>query len=213
MEIQYHTRTVTVFDTCKTKNCLEKILKDNPKDVNAHWQLGIIYQTERNYEMAIEEFTVAIKLDPSYNLGFPYRDRANCKNNLRNDSGAVNDMTNAIMLNPTERYFYVDRGDYLNNLEKYDLALNDYNKALEIFDKHTPARFGRAKTLVILKQYKKALEDYSVLIDTSEYSTYDFFYRGVAKFKMNDKVGACEDWQTISNICDEAKDSLSKYCK
>jgi tetratricopeptide (TPR) repeat protein len=211
--IRYHPVTVNEFDTCKSKECLGRVIKNNPKNVSAYCTLGTVYQAEGNYAKAVEILTIAIKLDSSYNLGFPYRDRANCKNNLRNDTGAINDMNEAIKLNPGERYFYVDRGDYLLNLDKLDLALTDYTKALSIFDKHTPARFGRAKTYIQLNRYKEAFDDYSLLTDTSEYSAYDFYYRGIAKFKMNDKVNACKDWTTVSSVCQEAKDSLNKHCQ
>ncbi|HYV93721.1 MAG TPA: tetratricopeptide repeat protein [Chitinophagales bacterium] len=210
--LMHHPITINEFETCKSKDCLERSIKSDPKNVNAYWRLGTIYQSEKNYAKALNYLTIAIQLDPSYNLGFPYRDRANCKNNLRNDTGAVNDMNEAIKLNPDERYFYVDRGDYLYNLEKFDLALNDYSKALSIFDKHTPARFGRAKTYVQLKEYRKALQDYDTLTDTSEYSAYDFYYRGIARFNMNDKINGCKDWKIVSKLCPEAKDSLDKYC-
>jgi tetratricopeptide (TPR) repeat protein len=210
--MRYHPVAINEFDTCKSKDCLERAIKSNPKNVGAYWTLGTVYQAEGNYEKALEILTIAINLDSAYNLGFPYRDRANCKNNLRNDTGAVNDMNEAIKLNPDERYFYVDRGDFLFNLDKFDLALNDYTKALSIFDKHTPARLGRAKTYIELKRYKEAFDDYTLLTDTSEYSAYDFYYRGIAKFQMNDKQNACKDWATVANVCKEAKDSINKHC-
>ncbi len=210
--MRYHPVPINEFDTCKSKECLERAIKADPKNVNAYWTLGSVYQAERNYEKALEILSIAIHLDSSYNLGFPYRDRANCKNNLLNDTGAVNDMNEAIKLNSNERYFYVDRGDYLFNLDKFDLALNDYSKAIAIFDKHTSARLGRAKTYVELKEYKKAWDDYKTLTDTSEYSAYDIYYRGIAKFQMNDQVNACKDWAEVANMCQEAKDSLDKHC-
>ncbi len=210
--MRYHPVTINEFDTCKAKECLERAIKENPKNVSAYWTPGTVYQSEGSYEKALEMLTITIQLNSSYNLGFPYRDRANCKNNLRNDTGAINDMNEAIKLNPNERYFYVDRGDYLFNLDKFDLALSDYSKALSIFNNYTAARLGRAKTYIELNRYREAFDDYKLLTDTSEYSAYDFYYRGIAKFQMNHKIDACNDWATVSSVCEEAKDSLNKYC-
>jgi tetratricopeptide (TPR) repeat protein len=210
--MRYHPAVINEFDTCRSKECLERAIKANPKNVGAYWTLGTVYQAERNYEKAFEILTIAIHLDSAYNIGFPYRDRANCKSNLRNDTGAVNDMNEAIKLNPDERYFYVDRPDYLYNLNKFELALNDYSKALSIFNKHTPARLGRAKTFVVLKEFKKAWDDYNMLTDTSEYSAYDYYYRGIAKFQMKDEINACKDWAEVADVIPEAKDSLYKHC-
>lgn len=210
--VHHHPVTINEFDTCQSKECLLRAIDSNPGNVAAYWTLGKVYQTERNYKEALAFFTKAIHLDSAYNLGFPYRDRANCKNNLHNDTGAVNDMNEAIKLNPEERYFYVDRGDYLYNLDRFDPALRDYSKALSLFDKHTAARLGRAKTYVVLSRYKEAFDDYALLTDTSEYSAYDFYYRGIARFYMNDKENACKDWAMVSGVCAPAGDSLKKYC-
>jgi len=211
--MQYHPIEINDSDTCKTKDCLAKTLRIDPKNVKAHWILGTLYQREENYQNAIEELTVAVQLAPSYNLGYPYRDRANCKNNLGNDTGAVNDMNEAIKFNPTERYFYIERASYLHNLDKLELALKDYDRALEIWSEFRSARIERAKVLVELKQYKKALKDYNILKDGKDFSDYDFYYRGIAKYNMNETGGACKDWQSVANTCKEAKNSLEKYCK
>jgi tetratricopeptide (TPR) repeat protein len=210
--------TKSLFDTCNSKECLNEVIKRDPNNVEAHWWLGTKLQAEQNYLQAINEFDIAIKLDSTYNLGYPYRDRANCKNNLGNDSGAVLDMNAAIRHNPTERYFYVDRGTYLYNLKKYDLALADFNKALEIWDNYFEARVWKAKTLVELKNYKDAIAEYKILNFSDEFinnpnNTYDIYDRGLAKFYTNDKDGACSDWTIIANRSEEAKVLLTTNCK
>lgn len=176
-------------------------------------RFGQLLQKEHKYSEAINVLTTVINIDPTFSTGYVFRDRANCKNNLLNDTGAVNDMNEAIKLNPNERYFYVDRGDYLYNLNKNELALNDYDKALQIWDKHTPARIGRAKMLVVLGRYQDAIIEYNILADTTDFSVYDFYYRGIARFYSHDKEGACKDWNSVSKYCAEAKDSANKYCR
>jgi tetratricopeptide (TPR) repeat protein len=93
------------------------------------------------------------------------------------------------------------------------LALSDYSKALSIFDKHKAARLGRAKTYVELKRYKEAIEDYNLLTDTSEFSVYDFYYRGIANLNNGNKSNACKDWKLISNVSEEAREMINKHCK
>ena len=208
----------TLLDTCNSKECLTQLIKINPDNVEAHWWLGTKYQAEHNYTEAITEFNKAIELDSSYNLGFPYRDRANCKNNLSDDLGAVMDMDVAIRNNPEERYFYYDRGTYLYNLNKYDMALNDFNKALEIWSKFDEARVWKAKLLVQLKNYKEAIIEYETLNISNDFITnpnnaYDIYYRGLAYFNVNSLDKACTDWKASAPNCEEAKIKLEKYCK
>jgi len=42
-----------------------EIATNNPRDADAHYQLGLIYQKRRNYTEAIARFTRAIEIDPS----------------------------------------------------------------------------------------------------------------------------------------------------
>lgn len=211
--VRYTPVQVNEFDTCVSKDCLERAIALNPKSEKLFWRLGNVYQSERKYQQALECYSHTITANSSYNVGYPYRDRANCKNNLGNDTGALNDINRAIELNPEERYFYTDRGDYLCNLERYELALLDYSKALSIFDSHRLARLGRAKTFVKLRMYQEALNDYKVLSDTSNFSVYDYYFRGLARFHSRDIEGACEDWSNVAEVCTEAKDSIQKHCR
>lgn len=144
----------TVYDTCRQKDCLLKVVNTHPENTDAHWLLGQAYEAEHDYLSAIREFDVVIKKDSSFNLGYALRDRAGCKNNLRRDSSAIVDMTAAISFNPTERYFYLDRGIYYNNLQHYKLALGDFNKAIELFPQFTEALEWRSKMLAILNGKK-----------------------------------------------------------
>lgn len=206
-----------MFDTCKTKECLEEVIKKEPRNADAHWLLGQKLQSEENYMQAMQQFDIVLKLDKSYNAGYAYRDRANCKNNLRDDSGAVEDMDKAIFYNPTERYFRCSRGVYLSNLQKYDLALNDFNKALEIWSKYYEARVWKARTLVMLKRYEEALEEYKTLNFSDEFindpgNAFHIYCQGLAKFNLNDKDGACSDWNRIKDYS-EAEKMIETNCK
>jgi len=195
-----------------------EVIKNHPENVDAHWWLGTKLQAEHDYRKALEEFSACISLDSSYNLGYPYRDRANCKNNLRNDTGAVADMSSAIRLNPTERYFYLDRGAYLSNLNKKEAALEDFNKALEIWDQFAEARIEKAKVLVQMKYYKEAMTEYDKLYFSNGFAhdpnnAWDFYYRGVARYNLNDKEKACSDWAIAAVNCEDAKNEMKTKCK
>jgi tetratricopeptide (TPR) repeat protein len=215
---EYSVPEKTLSDTCNTKECLIKLVSTHPQNAEAHWYLGQIYQQEQDYRQAMHEFDQCIRIDSTFNLGYPYRDRANCWNNLRNDTLAVKDMMEAIKLNPEERYFYVDRGVYLSNIEKNEAALADFSKAVEIFDKFDRARTWKARTLVKLERYEEAMTEYRILDFKEEFvldpnNSDDIYYRGLAKFKTNDKAGACSDWTKVKANSSAAAKMLEEHCK
>lgn len=144
----------TVYDTCRQKECLIKVIKIHPDNIDARWLLGQAYEAEHDYVAAIKEFDIVIKMDSSFNLGYALRDRASCKNNIRRDSSAITDITAAINFNPTERYFYFDRGIYFNNLQQYELALNDFNKAIELFPQFEQALEWKSMMIKIINDKK-----------------------------------------------------------
>ena len=185
--------TQSLLDTCDTKPCLENIIKIYPSNELAHWRLGQKYQQEKEYKKALEEFTTVIELNSNFNLGYPYRDRANCRHNLGDNYGAIEDMHKAIKLNPNERYFFDSRAHYYNGIKEYELAITDYSQALEIFDRFKYARLGRARTYIRLKQYQESLNDFNKISDVSDFSYYDYYLRGLAKINCLDTLGACSD--------------------
>jgi tetratricopeptide (TPR) repeat protein len=210
--LRFRPPTSEIVDTCNSKPCLEEELKADSNNVEVLWSLGKLFQSEYNYQKATELFSKAIQIDSFYNYGYLYRDRANCKNNLHNDTGAIKDMDRAIRLDSGNADFYIDRALYLYNVQKLNLALNDYSKALNLYNNSLDARLGRAKIYVQLNKFDQALSDYTKISESKDYSAYDYYYRGIARFKTNQTDSACSDWQKAAVTCTEAKDSLNKIC-
>jgi tetratricopeptide (TPR) repeat protein len=58
--------------------CYESIVKTNPYDINAHFQLGYCYLAIGNKDKAVESFNTAMVLNPQelaipYNIGYTYK--------------------------------------------------------------------------------------------------------------------------------------------
>ena len=135
---------------------------------------GICYREQKNYALAVEDYTQAIIRSKGYNgntLKFDeiYNSRALCYIKLEQDQLALADFNKAIQLNPCSYFVLNNRGNYYSKQEKYDLALADFNKAIELNSNAAIAYNNRAVCYVNLKEYKLASDDY----ETSKLKEYN----------------------------------------
>ena len=88
------------------------------------------YAENEQYQLAIDNYTSAIKIDPDYALA--YFNRGNAYDELENYTAAIADYTSALRINPDDADAYNNRGNVYANLENYTAAIADYNSAIRI---------------------------------------------------------------------------------
>jgi len=98
--------------------------------------------------------------EPNKQKVIAYRDRAVSKNNQGDYTGARDDLTKAIELDPQYGSAYYLRGRCNLSLEKYDLALMDFEKAIQLDPTFAPPYYYRGVTKEIFGYYYAARSDY-----------------------------------------------------
>lgn len=165
---------------------------------------------KRDYVGAIEELTKAIELIPTHYRAYQFR--ASCKEALDDYIGALRDYNEAINIIPQDYSNYQHRGDIKFYLEDYRGALLDYNKGIDLHA--TPGGYcGRAKIKNALKDYVGGIKDCNLAIQG--YPKYDsaHYQRGIAKWYIGDKEGACLDWSKAGEYgADYAYDTIKQFC-
>lgn len=128
---------------------------------------GASHMNNRDHQAAIKEFSKIIDFYPSwYFLWGAYYNRALNYEKLDNYELAVNDYTKSIELNPNESDTYYRRGWLLHNkFKKYKEAIFDYDNAIKLNPIDTPS--------------------------------YLFYWRGKAKWGVNDFFSAIEDHKKV----------------
>jgi tetratricopeptide (TPR) repeat protein len=91
---------------------------------------GDTYDEQKEYDLAIQDYTEAIRLNPKfaiayYNRGISYRKK-------KEYGLAIQDYTEAIRLNAKYADAYNNRGWSYYNKKEYDLAIQDYETALRL---------------------------------------------------------------------------------
>lgn len=118
---------------------------------------GNIEFQKKNYEEALMYYKKALKINP--NSWEAYYDIALCKANLGNDTGAINDYTNASKINPRENVnIYINRGDLYYKINDFNKAIADYKFAIELNPSNYDLYLALGSSYRSLKNYDEAIK-------------------------------------------------------
>jgi tetratricopeptide (TPR) repeat protein len=147
---------------------------------NAYYDRGIGYQRKGQDDLAIADYTEAVRIDPNnalayYGRGLSYRHKGQ-------DDLAIADYTQALRIAPTSVNTLYNRGLSYTYKTQYDLAIADYSQALQLDPNYTNAYFGRGYAYQNQGRYDLAIGDYTEAIridpnDTDVYNNRGRVYR------------------------------------
>lgn len=118
---------------------------------------GLSYAAISEHQKAIDDFTIAIELDPKNTNAYYYRGLSYAL--LGDLQNAIEDCGHAIELDPNYVLAYIVRGNYYSQLGKHQHAVDDFTKAIELDPQNTDAYENRGITYVLLKKYEEARQD------------------------------------------------------
>ncbi|HRI04030.1 MAG TPA: tetratricopeptide repeat protein [Pyrinomonadaceae bacterium] len=168
---------------------VSKALKDDPKNPENYYNIGIVLQRSRAYNEAIESFSMYVSI-PGLKAEFAadgYNNRGICYRASKRPDLAYTDYTKAIELNPKSPIFLFNRGNASVDLKKYDQAIADYDRAIILDPKYAPAYAGRGNALAEQSKPDEAIKAFSKAIevdpnDTESYYNRGFMYSGKSEF-------------------------------
>jgi tetratricopeptide (TPR) repeat protein len=169
-----------------------------PKTAGAFLDRGIILASQREFEMAIADFTEAIKLNP--NLSAAYRLRGRAANAsvsyiigiAENFGGvttiytsgqhlseeklwaydrAIADFTEALRLDGNNAVIYRERGNTYSNKGDYDKAIADFNQAIRLNPNYAAAYGNRGNAYWMKGDRTRARADWSKALELDPNNT------------------------------------------
>jgi tetratricopeptide (TPR) repeat protein len=132
---------------------LDAALKQNPQDVDAYVQRGVLHARLQQNLPAIADYTEAIRLDPNHALA--YNNRAITKLNLRDYYGAYLDYSQVVRIRPEQAITYNNRATARHQFGDCKGAIADLRIAAELF-RLQGDQFNYQRTLTNLKYFQKA---------------------------------------------------------
>lgn len=171
-----------------------------------------------NYAEAKSLFLKAIELD-SFDI-LMYENLAITYQKMSDYDGLVQCYSKAKRIFPNDADVHYYSGDILQNLKRYEEAIKDYDKAIKISndDKENELLylyyFNRGNTYLKLKNYGLAIENFNYTLQLNPYHFASFANRGMARFNLKDKNGACSDWNDAKELGHSgSSEYLMKYCR
>jgi len=160
--------------------------------IRLHRNRGLAYRNLKEYQRAIEDYSRAIELDPTY--VYAYNSRGLAYADLEEYQRAIEDYSRAIELDPTSVSAYNSRGDAYADLEEYQRAIEDYNRAIELNPTSDYAYNNRGLAYAELEEYQRAIEDFNRAIELDPTSDYAYNSRGLAYRNLKEYQRAIEDY-------------------
>ena len=166
--------------------------KPSPTDAKTYYQLGNEYYEKGDYDRAIENYNMAILLNPVFSEA--YFNRALGYYQLKNFDKSVSDYSKAAELDPHNPFIFNNKGDAYYRKQDYNNAIKDYDKAIQLNANYLKAFYNRGLSYASLEEYEKAVEDFTKVIELKPDFAEAYHLRGLAKEYSGDIDGAIEDY-------------------
>ena len=163
------------------------------------------------YEDALDDLNKAIKIEPeNFTL---YLERSWLYNELEKYPLSIQDITFYMELFPEEDGAIYQCGQVYFSQGSYLKALEMFNKCLSLDRSKAEYFAARGDTYLETKTYRYALQDYGMSLDLKANNPDVYLNKGLARFYLNDKEGACKDWQkAVRYGSDRARELLNTHC-
>lgn len=163
----------------------------------AYYLRGGAFRDDKQYDKAIEDFTKAISLDPTYAMA--YIERAGVYLEKREYGQAIEDARRGISLNPDFVEAHVTLGNVFFITGDSNSAIDEYNAAISRKPDFAPAYIARGFVSKSLGKSGKAIEDYSKALSINPKLADIYFARGEIYQEVGAKDLAAADYR---NSCE-----------
>jgi len=130
----------------------------NKNDAKKHFDEGARLYNLKKYLEAIEEFDIALVIDPNYKDA--HYNKGNALDNLGRYEEAIKEFDKALAIDPNYEVAHNNKGYALNNLGRYEEAIKELDKALAIDPNDEVAHNNKGYALYNLGRYEEAIKEY-----------------------------------------------------
>lgn len=162
-----------------------------PVSADDYVQRGNRFFEQGYYDLAIEDYDCALKLDP--NLAEVYLNRGIAYSRQNQYDQAIDDYTRALNFDPQMAQACFQRGNVYLTKGSYPQAIEDLNRALEIYPDMADAYLLRGTAYSRQNQYEQAIEDYTSALKLDSQMAQACFNRGNVYLSQGRYQEAIED--------------------
>lgn len=139
-QIKYNNQGVQAYQSSnliKAKKLYIKAIRLNPNYQEAHYNLAVVYLVLHDFSQAITHFEASLKLNPHHQdsrqgLTQALLLRSKTLQTQEKFDQAIEDISNAITLEPTQPVLYYNQGIMYEQLDELNHAIKSYQKAIQL---------------------------------------------------------------------------------
>lgn len=162
--------------------------------ISAYINRGVAYNMLEDYKKAVDNYDLAIELDPDLAVAYHYRGYA--LHQLGRYNRAFNDYDRALILDLDYVAAYNNRGTAHQDLGQYQKALTNYTEAIRLDPNYAPARFNRCWTKAKnLGRFADALADCELAVQQDPDQAYALHGLGYVHQGLGETERAIEEYQ------------------
>lgn len=171
--------------------------------------LGQIYHKMKNYDEAINNFNISIKLKSD--LYVSYINRGSVFEDLENFDRAIKDYKKAIEINPKAYLAYNNIGNIFTKIGKLDEALNNL-KIATLSNKFLPF-YNLGCLFNKINKNEEAIKSFSKSIEINPEHMSSYKNRALAYLRSKKFILAINDYKKMKEINEKNDDGTYFFCK
>jgi tetratricopeptide (TPR) repeat protein len=175
--------------------------------VQSHAALGASLYNEGKYDLAIEELTLAIALDPTDSVSLAYRGDA--YRMASKFSAAMADFDASLQIVPEDTWVLSHRGETLRAMGEYARAIADLDKVIERQPEDSWSLASRGDAYRLLNNYARAVADFTKAIALSPDYQWALARRGEVYRMLEDNEAALSDLNRALELSSDDTFSLA----
>jgi tetratricopeptide (TPR) repeat protein len=153
---------------------------------------GIAYAKAGQYELAIDDYNMAIRLNPHFDA---YNNRGSAYAKTGEYQLAMGDYNKAIELNRDFTDAYSNRGTVYFILRQYQLCIEDFSHAIRLHPDNALSYKNRGNAYFELGRYQTAIDDYNKAIRLKPDYVTVYNNRGNAYSELGQQQQAIQDYE------------------
>lgn len=191
------------------RDVYESVLKLNPKNFNAIYMLGNIAAEAGMYQLAVDWYGKAIRIDSRY--AEPYNNQGNALLSLDKPGAALACFDKAIVLTPDYAEAHSNRGSALMGLKRLDEAVASFDKAIGIKPDYAEAYSNRGSALMELKRLDEAVASFDKAIGLKPDYAEAYSHRGNALLGLNRLDDSLSSFETAIRLKPDYAEAHSNH--
>jgi len=165
----------------EAETAINKAIEINPRAAFYN-NRGVLYYKQKKWELALADYTQALKINPQYvdayyNRGLVYSKQEKWEL-------ALADYTQALKINPQYADAYINRGSFYYEQKKWELALANFNQALKINPQYVDAYYNRGLVYSKQEKWELALADFNQALKINPQYADAYYSRGLVYYKQ-----------------------------